>query len=50
MTVLILARDINPSADLVVAALGERGVPVFRPIVVRRVRFRDHPGPEVDHA
>ncbi|MGH3770632.1 MAG: MvdC/MvdD family ATP grasp protein [Pseudonocardiaceae bacterium] len=30
MTVLILARDINPSADLVVAALGERGVPVFR--------------------
>lgn len=30
MTVLILARDINPSADLVVEALGERGVPVFR--------------------
>lgn len=30
MAVLILARDVNPSADLVVAALGERGVPVFR--------------------
>ncbi|MGH3869201.1 MAG: hypothetical protein ACRDQ4_24445 [Pseudonocardiaceae bacterium] len=30
MTMLILARDINPSADLVVEALGERGVPVFR--------------------
>jgi ATP-grasp ribosomal peptide maturase len=30
MTVLILARNINPSADLVGEALGERGVPVFR--------------------
>ncbi len=30
MTVLILARDLDPSADRVVEALGERGVPVFR--------------------
>lgn len=30
MTVLVLARDLDPSADRVVKALGERGVPVFR--------------------
>ncbi|HEU0087475.1 MAG TPA: ATP-grasp ribosomal peptide maturase [Pseudonocardiaceae bacterium] len=30
MTVLILARDLDPHADRVVEALGERGVPVFR--------------------
>lgn len=30
MTVLALARDLDPSADRVVEALGERGVPVFR--------------------
>lgn len=30
MTVLVLARDVDPSADRLVEALGERGVPVFR--------------------
>jgi ATP-grasp ribosomal peptide maturase len=30
MTVLALARDIDPSADRLVEELGERGVPVFR--------------------
>ncbi|MGH3694664.1 MAG: MvdC/MvdD family ATP grasp protein [Pseudonocardiaceae bacterium] len=30
MTVLILARDVDPSADRLVEALGERDVPVFR--------------------
>ncbi|MGH3777958.1 MAG: MvdC/MvdD family ATP grasp protein [Pseudonocardiaceae bacterium] len=30
MTVLVLGRDVDPSTDRVVEALGERGVPVFR--------------------
>ncbi len=30
MTVLILARDLDPPADRLVEALGEREVPVFR--------------------
>lgn len=30
MTVLVLARDLDPQTDRVVEALGERGVPVFR--------------------
>ncbi len=30
MTVLMLARDVDPSTDRLVEALGERGVPVFR--------------------
>jgi ATP-grasp ribosomal peptide maturase len=30
MTVLILTRDLDPSADQIVTALRERGVPVFR--------------------
>ncbi|MGH3809113.1 MAG: ATP-grasp ribosomal peptide maturase [Pseudonocardiaceae bacterium] len=30
MTVLVLAREFDPTADAVVAALTERGVPVFR--------------------
>lgn len=30
MTVLVLARDLDPSADRMVQALGERGLPVFR--------------------
>lgn len=30
MTVLILARDIEPQVDRVVEVLAERGVPVFR--------------------
>lgn len=30
MTVLILAREFDPTADAVVATLHERGVPVFR--------------------
>jgi len=30
MTVLILARDIEPQVDRVVEVLTERGVPVFR--------------------
>jgi ATP-grasp ribosomal peptide maturase len=30
MTVLVLAREFDPTADAVVAALAERGVPVFR--------------------
>ncbi|MGH3755178.1 MAG: ATP-grasp ribosomal peptide maturase [Pseudonocardiaceae bacterium] len=30
MTVLVLGREVDPSTDRVVEALGERGVPVFR--------------------
>ncbi|MBV8539046.1 MAG: ATP-grasp ribosomal peptide maturase [Pseudonocardiales bacterium] len=30
MTVLVLAREFDPTADAVVTVLGERGVPVFR--------------------
>jgi len=30
VTVLVLAREFDPTADAVVTALGQRGVPVFR--------------------